>query len=396
MRSGPVITGVEMTTYEFFTDDMGTDRHGFNLVYAPGDKLKQVGAIIQIHTDAGITGEFPIHAPPARTQVAMCAGYLIGKDVTAREQIYNETKRALRQFDMTGVGVIDIILWDIAGKMYNEPLYRLLGGTRRPLAAYASTVHGDENGGLTTPDQFAEFAVRCRDMGYPAFKIHGWGLAGSNVQREIDNILAVRAAVGDRMDLMLDPACELATFGQALAVGRACDEANFFWLEDAYQDGGVATLAHRKLRQLLKTPLLQTEHVRLPEQTINFAIADATDFRSRRRLPGRRGDRSDEDRARRRRTRSGRGATHARPGAPPPDVGDPQHQLLRIGPGPSQRQDQRTAPSRVRGLCRQLGLDRFQRKRVRPRRSRARGDDRLGMGAGPPDRARHAGRGLNA
>ncbi len=278
MRSGPVITGVEMTTYEFLTDDMGTDRHGFNLVYAPGDKLKQVGAIIQIHTDAGITGEFPIHAPPARTQVAMCAGYLIGKDVTAREQIYNETKRALRQFDMTGVGVIDIILWDIAGKMYDEPLYRLLGGTRRPLAAYASTVHGDENGGLTTPDQFAEFAVRCRDMGYPAFKIHGWGLAGSNVQREIDNILAVRAAVGARMDLMLDPACELATFGQALAVGRACDEANFFWLEDAYQDGGVATLAHRKLRQLIKTPLLQTEHIRLPEQTINFAIADATDF----------------------------------------------------------------------------------------------------------------------
>ena len=156
MSSGPTITGVEMTTYEFLTDDMGTDRHGFNLVYSPGDKLKQVGAIIQIHTDAGISGEFPIHAPPARTQVAMCAGYLIGKDVTAREQIYNETKRALRQFDMTGVGVIDIILWDIAGKMYNEPLYRLLGGTRRPLAAYASTVHGDENGICTIPMEIAD------------------------------------------------------------------------------------------------------------------------------------------------------------------------------------------------------------------------------------------------
>ena len=278
MSSGPIITGVEMTTYEFFTDDMGTDRHGFNLVYVPGGRHKQRGVIIQIHTDAGISGQFPIHAPPAWTQVAMCAQYLIGRDVTAREQIYGDLKRALRQFDMTGVGVIDICLWDIAGKLYNEPLYRLLGGTRRPLAAYASTVHGDENGGLSTPDQFADFAVRCRDLGYQAFKIHGWGLAAQNVGREIDNVLAVRSAVGDRMDLMLDPACELRTFGQALAVGRACDEANFFWLEDPYQDGGVATFSHRKLRQLIKTPLLQTEHVRLPEQTMNFAVADATDY----------------------------------------------------------------------------------------------------------------------
>ncbi len=278
MSSGPIITGVEMTTYEFVTDDMGKDYNNFNLVYVPGGKLKQRGTIIQIHTDAGISGEFPVHAPPAQTQVAMCAQYLIGKDATAREKIYSDLKRALRQFDMTGVGVIDICLWDIAGKLYNEPLYRLLGGTRRPIAAYASTVHGDENGGLTTPAQFAEFAVHCRDMGYQAFKIHGWGRAGENIQREIDNVLAVRAAVGDQMDLMLDPACEIATFAQALAVGRACDEADFFWYEDPFRDGGVSTFAHRKLRQMIRTPLLQTEHVRLLEQHVNFVLADATDY----------------------------------------------------------------------------------------------------------------------
>ena len=38
------------------------------------------------------------------------------------------------------------------------------------------------------------------------------------------------------MTLMLDPACELRTFADALYVGRACDEANFFWLEDPYRD----------------------------------------------------------------------------------------------------------------------------------------------------------------
>ena len=176
------------------------------------------------------------------------------------------------------LGVVDICLWDIAGKIYEEPLFQLLGGERKPLPAYASTLHGDENGGLTTPQDFADFAVACKEMGYPAFKIHGWGLAGENIQREVDNVLAVRDAVGPNMDLMIDPANEVKNFGDTLRLGKACDEAQFFWWEDVMMDGGVSTFVHRKLRELIKTPLLQTEHIRMPEQHMNFVIADGTDY----------------------------------------------------------------------------------------------------------------------
>jgi len=179
---------------------------------------------------------------------------------------------------MTGVGPIDICLWDMAGKLFDVPLYKLLGGSRKPLPAYASTFHGDENGGLSTPEQFSEFAEQCYEMGYKSFKIHGWGIGGQNIQREINNVLNMGKRVGDRMNLMIDPACEYENFGQALAVGKACDEANFFWYEDSYMDGGVSQFAHRKLRQMIQTPILQTEHVRLLEQHVNFIIADATDY----------------------------------------------------------------------------------------------------------------------
>ena len=80
------------------------------------------------------------------------------------------------------------------------------------------------------------------------------------------------------MDLMLDPACELTTFGDAFKVGRACDEVGYFWYEDPFRDGGISQFAHRKLRQLIRTPLLLTEHVRTLEPHIDFALADATDF----------------------------------------------------------------------------------------------------------------------
>ncbi len=49
------------------------------------------------------------------------------------------------------------------------------------------------------------------------------------------------------MMLMLDPACELRTFADALYVGRACDDGGYFWYEDPFRDGGVSQHAHRKL-----------------------------------------------------------------------------------------------------------------------------------------------------
>jgi L-alanine-DL-glutamate epimerase-like enolase superfamily enzyme len=247
------------------------------MVYEGGSKLKQSGTILQIHTDQGIVGEYP-EIGRAIGDVQTVAEYLIGKDALSRESIYNDMKRGLRHGAMLGVGVIDICLWDIAGKLYDEPLYRLLGGEKKPLPAYASTLHGDENGGLQTPEDFANFAEQCYEMGYRSFKVHGWGLARNDIKREIDNVLNLGRQFAGRMDLLIDPACEIKNFGDALKLGRACDEAEFFWWEDPYQDGGVSQFAHRKLRQMVKTPLLQTEHIRLLEQHVDFIVADATDY----------------------------------------------------------------------------------------------------------------------
>jgi len=277
MKTGPKITKVSVTTFEHELENVGKDYNTFNMVYEGGSKLKQSGTILQIHTDQGIVGEYP-EIGRAVGDVQTVAEYLIGKDALSRESIYNDMKRGLRHGAMLGVGVVDICLWDIAGKLYDEPLYRLLGGERKPLPTYASTLHGDENGGLQTPEDFADFAEQCYEMGYRSFKVHGWGLARNDIKREIDNVLNLGKQFDGRMDLLIDPACEIKNFGDALKLGRACDEAGFFWWEDPYQDGGVSQFAHRKLRQMVKTPLLQTEHIRLLEQHVDFIVADATDY----------------------------------------------------------------------------------------------------------------------
>jgi L-alanine-DL-glutamate epimerase-like enolase superfamily enzyme len=273
------IDRVEVHEFTFDLADVGWDAGGFNIVYQPRNTLTLSKYAVVIRTAEGGRGEYVAlwgGTPMALAQTLALAPRLLGRDAHQREKIYDDFKRAHRQYDHMGFGCIDIALWDLAGKQFNVPISKLLGGFRSSLSAYASTYHGDRSGGLSSPQAYVDFAEQCYAMGYRAFKVHGWG--DGNVAEEIATVLALGKAFSGRMTLMIDPACELRTFADALAVGRACDAAGFFWYEDPFRDGGWSQFAHRKLRQFIKTPLLQTEHVRGLEPKADFIVAEATDF----------------------------------------------------------------------------------------------------------------------
>jgi L-alanine-DL-glutamate epimerase-like enolase superfamily enzyme len=273
----PIITKIEIHSFAFERENFGTDYAGFNTVYEPGARSKGGGRILRIFTDAGIVGEYVGGSDADYAALKRFVHYLIGKSALERERIYSDVKRALRQLARIGLAPVDVALWDIAGKLYDQPIYKLLGGYKESVPCYASTYHGDHQpDGLSSPEAYADFAEQCLEMGYPAFKAHGWGRAP--ISQEIAMVHALGERVGGKMDLLLDPACEYTTFGDALKVGWACDDERFFWYEDPYRDGGISQFAHKKLRQLIKTPLLMTEHVRTLEPHIDFALAEATDF----------------------------------------------------------------------------------------------------------------------
>lgn len=276
----PTITGIDRIVFEYQLEDTTVDEHSFNIVYQEGSSVTRTTSLIRVQTDVGITGECLARSLIPAEQITMLSQFLVGRNPLDRERLWSESKRALRKYDRTGIGPLDIALWDFAGKYYDAPICELLGRYRERLPAYASTPHGDENGGLSSPEDFADFAEECLDLGYPAFKIHGWGGGDESrdIQREIETVHTVGERVGSEMDLMLDPACEYESFGDALKVGNACDDAGFFWYEDPYRDGGISQHSHRKLRQNIRTPLLQGEHIRGLEIKTDFIANEATDF----------------------------------------------------------------------------------------------------------------------
>ncbi|MDX6748680.1 enolase C-terminal domain-like protein [Geminicoccaceae bacterium 1502E] len=276
------ISRVEVHEFEFDVRNMGIEGDGisfYNMVAQKGSTLRLGRYAVRILTADGAAGEYVTHWVGSRAalgQTLTLAPMLIGRDSGEREIIYDDLKRELRQYDHMGHGPLDIALWDLNGKELGCSVGKILGGYRKRLKAYASTYHADHGEGLSSKERFVEFAEECHALGYRAFKIHGWH--DGDARMEAENVRHLARHVGDRMTLMLDPACQLRTFADALHVGRACDEAGFFWYEDPFRDSGVSAFAHKKLREMIKTPLLMTEHVRGVEPKADFLIAGGTDF----------------------------------------------------------------------------------------------------------------------
>ncbi|MDE0303599.1 MAG: hypothetical protein OXI87_01760 [Albidovulum sp.] len=286
-----LITRIEIREFTFDVENIGVEsnsedarKHGGGtpggaVGYAPGQTATMTRYAVVIEASDGSSGEYVTHyvgTKSAHAQSLMLAPMLLGRDAEAREGLYDDMKRELRQYDHMGHGPLDIALWDLAGKKYGTSVSRLLGGYRNRLPAYASTYHGDRNGGLDSKEAFAEFALQCRQIGYRAYKIHGWH--EGNAREEAACLSHVRGVVGDTMELMVDYACELRTLADAIYVGHACDDTKCFWYEDPFRDAGTSAHAHSILRQKIRTPLLQTEHIRGVEPKADFVLAGGTDF----------------------------------------------------------------------------------------------------------------------
>ena len=280
MADTPKIERIELTLFEVEIPNMSADPSGFGISYTPGTTTKQQRFAIRIFGDTGVMGEYVPGRGRARiimSAVAQLGQMLIGRPALQRERNYTTLRRLTKHVGEVGIGALDIALWDLAGKHYGAPVYELLGGHRTRLPAYASTIAGDRHAdGLSSPEAYADFAEQCYELGYRAYKMHGW--SEGNVEEESAMLRAVAKRVGGRMQIMYDSAAHLATLADAIQIGKVCDECGLYWYEDPYADGGISIHGHQTLKKHVKTPILITEFVRNLETATDMMVAGATDF----------------------------------------------------------------------------------------------------------------------
>lgn len=189
---------------------------------------------------------------------------LIGRPVNSAEEIWRDMVIAQRgnpvDIHDRRLAVMDEALWDLRGVRAGEPVWRLLGGAQPRVRAYASTMCGDEiEGGLATPEDYANFAKQLVAEGYTAIKLHTWFPPvkfAPSVAKDIEACAAVREAVGPNIDLMLD-GYHWYSRQDALAIGRAIQELGYRWFEEPMEE--VSITAYRWLSEQLDIPVIGPE-----------------------------------------------------------------------------------------------------------------------------------------
>src|SRR5919199_1734369 len=133
--------------------------------------------------------------------------FLLGRDPLAGELLHDQMLRMHRHgrsgLFVMAISAIDCALWDLKGKAWGLPVYRLLGGpTRAAVPAYASML-----GFAVAPDQAAATALDYRAAGYSAqkwFFAYGPGDGEAGTAANLALAQALREALGLHYPLMFD------------------------------------------------------------------------------------------------------------------------------------------------------------------------------------------------
>lgn len=285
---------------------------GYDIMHADGGRSF---SFLKITTDEGITGwsEFwGINEIHKRMGVSAVIEALLiplkGRDPRDVERItadlYTATRQAVAGLNQQAIAAIQNALLDITAKALDVPVYRLFGGpirTRIPLywshfgsnRLRAYELYDEKQ--ITTLDEFAAHGRDAKEAGYLALKtkIHYFDDKGGtayfpcfgteagapelNLEPKIlnaivDQMAALRDAVGDDFDLILDVNSNFKADGH-IRIARALEDFNLRWLEVDVFDADVMA----DIRQRSPVPLGGAEMICTAREFKPFFTARAID-----------------------------------------------------------------------------------------------------------------------
>jgi L-alanine-DL-glutamate epimerase-like enolase superfamily enzyme len=147
---------------------------------------------------------------------------------------------------------LDIAMWDAAGKTLGQPLFRLLGGYRDRVSAYAS----DGFWYSLTLEELAASARASVAQGFGALKLRLGHEANS--EDEAQRLAAVRESVPPRVQILVD-ATESWDPARAIRTGMLLQKAGIQWLEDPIDHQDLTGLA--RIADHLDVPIATGEHL---------------------------------------------------------------------------------------------------------------------------------------
>lgn len=196
----------------------------------------------------------------------------IGEDPRRIEWIWRKLWRAHHYVGRGGavsfaLAAVDTALWDLRGRSLGEPLWRLLGGYRPEVRAYAGNID------LNFPLQrLLDGATQSLEAGFKSIKMR---LGKPSLREDVERVRAMRTHLGPDIELMAD-VNEAWRIDQAIRAFRALAEFDLVWIEEPIQPDDYAGYAH--LRSQGAVPIAAGENLHTLAEFSALMAAGGVDF----------------------------------------------------------------------------------------------------------------------
>ena len=220
---------------------------------------------LELYTDEGITGigervagsSYSAHLSDLKSQVQLIeqfvGQFVIGQNPLNTELIWDKmygTHHDLRHPSLFGtpvISAIDMALWDIAGKVANQPIYNLLGGQyHEKLRAYAYMPNVDLN---KYPEKAGDVALQLLEEGNTACKLDPFmplhpirDIPVWEIAKAEEIFKNIRKAVGDKLEVGIGTHGQMPTYS-AIRVAKRLEPYDPFWFEEPVMPENINEMA---------------------------------------------------------------------------------------------------------------------------------------------------------
>jgi L-alanine-DL-glutamate epimerase-like enolase superfamily enzyme len=230
------------------------------ITFAVGRSAKRDMVLVKVVTDEGTVGWGEAHHAQAPSTIAAFVNdalgpSLIGQDPQANEVLWD---RVYQRFISThGPGAaavislsgVDLALWDIKGKELGQPVWRLLGGQKRRVPAYA----GGISLGFQPVDELAREIEALMKQGYRMVKLR----VGDSLERDLMRVDGIRRRFGPELALAADAGTRFHSRDLA-GIVEICEAGRLTWLEEPFPPDNLP--GYRRLQEVMATPLAAGEN----------------------------------------------------------------------------------------------------------------------------------------
>ncbi len=225
-----------------------------------GEKIRKgySACFVKVSTDEadyGFGESLVREAPQATAQVVenLLKRIIVGKNPLDVEVLWEEmfstlkTRGHLKGYFIEALSGVDIALWDLKGKLLNQPVYNLLGGRfQSKLKAYASSIV------FGKPEVMAKRAREWVNEGHDQIKVK----VGMDVERDAMNLRAIRNEVGYDVEIMVD-ANSAYNFSKALKLGKILESLQISWFEEPVPPYDLE--GYKQLKRKIDVPICAGE-----------------------------------------------------------------------------------------------------------------------------------------